>query len=67
MIGGIVMYKDKDLILGSFSLFVLIVSIIMSYKTGEVEYGMIIGTSLVTLGFWGNYFSKRKKKSQSNS
>lgn len=60
------MNKYKDLILESFALFVLIVLIIMSYKTGEVEYGMIIGFSLVTLGFWGNYFSKRKKKDKSN-
>lgn len=47
IIGEIIMDKDKDLILGCLALFVLIVSIIMSYKTVKIEYAWIIGTILL--------------------
>lgn len=54
----------KDLIIGSLALIVLIVSIYMSYKTGKIEYGWIIGTSLIAIGSFGQYFSVRKKENQ---
>lgn len=57
----------KELIVGSLALIVLIVSIYMSYKTGEIEYGWIIGMSFIAIGSFGNYFSVRKKENQARS
>ena len=54
----------KELIVGSLALIVLIVSIYMSYKTGKIEYGWLIGMSFIAIGSFGNYFSVRKKENQ---
>ncbi|WP_311491399.1 hypothetical protein [uncultured Anaerococcus sp.] len=54
----------RDLIVGSLALIVLLVSIYMSYKTHQIEYGWIIGTSLIAIGSFGKYFSVRKKENQ---
>lgn len=54
----------KELIIGSLALIVLIVSIYMSYKTHQIEYGLIIGTGLIAIGSFGQYFSVRKKENQ---
>lgn len=57
----------RELIVGSLALIVLIVSVYMSYKTHEIEYGWIIGTSLTAIGSFGQYFSIKKKESQAKS
>lgn len=54
----------KELIIGSLALISLFVSIYMSYKTGNIEYAWIIGTSLLAIGSFGKYFSDKKKESQ---
>lgn len=54
----------KELIVGSLALIVLLVSIYMSYKTGKIEYGWIIGMSFIAIGSFGQYFSVRKKEIQ---
>ena len=54
----------RELIVGSLALIVLIMSIYMSYKTHQIEYGWIIGTSLIAIGSFGQYFSVRKKENQ---
>ena len=54
----------KELIIGSLALIVLIVSIYMSYKTHQIEYGWIIGTSLIAIGSFGQYFQFAKKKTK---
>ena len=54
----------KELIIGSLALIVLIVSIYMSYKTHQIEYGWIIGTGLIAIESFGQYFSVRKKENQ---
>lgn len=56
----------KELIIGSLALIVLIVSIYMSYKTQQIEYAWIIGTSLIAIGSFGKYFSSKTKENQSN-
>lgn len=62
IIGRIIMNTYKELIIGSLALIVLIVSIYMSYKTHEIEYAWIIGTSLLAIGSFGKYFSDKKKE-----
>ena len=57
----------KELIIGSLALIVLIVSIYTSYSTGEIEYGWIIGTSLIAIGSFGKYFSSKKKENLDRS
>ena len=57
----------KELIIGSLALITLLISIYMSYTTGNIEYACIIGTSLLATGSFGKYFSDRKKEGQSNS
>lgn len=57
----------KELIIGSLALITLLISIYMSYTTGNIEYAWIIGTSLLAIGSFGKYFSDRKKEGQSNS
>lgn len=54
----------KELIIGSLALIVLIVSIYMSYKTHKIEYGWIIGTSLIAIGSFGKYLSDCKNESK---
>ena len=66
IVGGIIMSTYKELIIGSLALIVLIVSIYMSYKTQQIEYGWIIGTSLIAIGSFGKYFSCKNKENQSN-
>ena len=66
IIGGIIMNKDKNLILGCLALIVLIVTIYMSYKTHQIKYGWIIGTSLIAIGSFGKYFSSKNKENQNN-
>lgn len=61
------MNTKKELIIGSLALIVLLVSVYTSYKTGEIEYGWIIGTSLTAIGSFGQYFSVRKKENQAKS
>lgn len=57
----------KETIIGILALIALIVSIIMSYKNGEIDYGWIIGTSLIALGSFGKYFTNRNKEIQDRS
>ena len=52
----------KELIIGSLALITLLISIYMSYTTGNIEYAWIIGTSLLAIGSFGKYFSDRKKR-----
>lgn len=52
----------KELIIGSLALISLFVSIYMSYKNGKIEYAWIIGTSLLSLGSFGKYFSSKKER-----
>lgn len=54
----------RDLIVGSLALIVLLVSIYMSYKTHQIEYGWIIGMSFIAIGSFGQYFSVRKNENQ---
>ena len=61
------MKENKELIIASLAAIGLIISIYMSYKTGEIEYGWILGTSLMTIGSFGQYFSSKKKESQAKS
>lgn len=61
------MNNYKELIIGSLALIVLIVSIYISYKTHEIEYGWIIGTSLIAIGSFGKYFSNHKKEEKARS
>ena len=56
------MKKNKELIIASLAAIGLLISIYMSYKTGEIEYGWILGTSLIIIGSLGKYFSNQKKK-----
>lgn len=57
----------KEIIMGSLALIALIVSIIMSYKKGDIDYGWIIGTILIALGSFGKYFTNRNKDIQDRS
>lgn len=55
---------DKNnlwLVLTIIALFILIVSIFMSYKTGRTEYAWIIGSMLCGI-VSGNQYNKGKKK-----
>lgn len=55
---------DKNnlwLVLTIIALFILIVSIFMSYKTGGTEYAWIIGSMLCGI-VSGNQYNKGKKK-----
>lgn len=61
------MITYKELIIGSLALITLLISIYMSYTTGNIEYAWIIGTSLLAIGSFGKYFSDHKKEGQSNS
>ena len=61
------MRENKELIIASLAAIGLIISIYMSYKTGEIEYGWILGTSLIIIGFLGKYFSNQKKEKQAES
>ena len=56
------MKKNKELIIASLAAIGLLISIYMSYKTGEIEYGWILGTSLIIIGSLGKYFSNQKKE-----
>lgn len=55
------MKENKELIIASLAAIGLIISIYMSYKTREIEYGWILGTSLIIIGSLGEYFSNKKK------
>ena len=56
------MKENKELIIASLAAIGLIVSIYMSYKTGEIEYGWILGTSLIINNrIFGEIFFKSKK------
>lgn len=61
------MKENKELIIASLAAIGLIISIYMSYKTGEIEYGWILGTSLIIIGALGNFFSNKKKEKQAES
>lgn len=61
------MKENKELIIASLAAIGLIISIYMSYKTGEIEYGWILGTSLIIIGSLGNFFSNKKKEKQAES
>lgn len=60
------MKENKELIIASLAAIGLIISIYMSYKTGEIEYGCILGTSLIIIGSLREYFSNKKRKSKQN-
>jgi len=61
------MKENKELIIASLAAIGLIISIYMSYKTGEIEYAWILGTSLIIIGSLGEYFSNQKKEKQAES
>lgn len=61
------MKENKELIIASLAAIGLIISIYMSFKTGEIEYGWFLGTSLIIIGSLGKYFSNQKKEKQAES